>query len=108
MLEFKDFLQLHGFPFPLFCAFLSVAVQFTGGVLFILGAFVRPVSLIILINFIVALVMVHVGDSYEQYYPALQLVAVSLFLLFNGAGKPSIDEWLAQKREVPPVSHKVA
>lgn len=105
MLEFRDFLQAHRVPYPLFCAFLSVIVQFTGGICLIIGFKVRPVSLLLIINFIMAILIVHLGHAYEQYYPALNLIAVSLFLLFNGAGRLSVDDLLA-KREREGVAYE--
>ena len=44
MLEFVEFLQAHGFPFATLCAPVSVYAQFVCGVLFLLGAFIRPAA----------------------------------------------------------------
>lgn len=37
MLEFRDFLQVHGVPYPLVSAHLSVYTQFLIGVMLLLG-----------------------------------------------------------------------
>src|SRR3712207_2864433 len=58
MAEFEKFLTQFGFPFPALAAPLSVYAQFTAGVLFLLGLFVRPAAAVMIVNFIVALVMV--------------------------------------------------
>lgn len=87
MLEFRDFLELHGFPVPLLSAFSSVLVQFASGLGWILGLWVRWFSLLMLLNFTVALLMVHLGDSYLQMAPAIHLMAVSFLLLVHGGGK---------------------
>lgn len=97
MLEFRDFLELNGFPFPLFSAFLSVIVQFTSGVFLIIGLLVRWVGLVIAINFIVALMMVHWGQDYTQYYPALQLCFMGVFFFLYGAGPVSIDQKIKER-----------
>jgi putative oxidoreductase len=95
MLEFARFLAAHGFPFPLFNAHLSAYAQFVCGLLFILGAATRPAAVVMVINFVVALVMVHVGKPYPQNAPAIFMLAGALFLLLNGAGRLSVDAWLA-------------
>ena len=93
MLEFKDFLEHFGFPIPLLSAILSVYAQFICAVLFLIGWKVREAALVMIINFVVALLMVHLGnDPYPAMFPALVMLAGSLFLLFNGAGKLSIEE----------------
>lgn len=91
MLEFKDFLEAHGAPFPLFSACLSVYVQFFCGAMLLLGAAVRLVGLLLILNFTAAIVLVHIGQAFQQYYPAAQLIAVGFFFLFHGAGPVSID-----------------
>jgi putative oxidoreductase len=91
MLEFRAFLAAEGFPFPLACAVVSVVAQFACGVLYLLGAFVRPASAIMLINFTVALLGVHLGDPYHVWFPAWVMWAGSLALLLSGAGRWSID-----------------
>jgi putative oxidoreductase len=98
MLEFEKFLRQFGFPLPLVSAVVSVASQFTAGILFLLGAFVRPAAAVMVINFIVALVMVHTKLPFREALDPCAMLACSLFLLFNGAGRPSVDEWWQRKR----------
>jgi putative oxidoreductase len=91
MLEFRDFLQGFGVPYPLVAAFVSVYVQFACGLLLILGFKVRLAGFLIFIHFIFALIIAHIGTPYQAYFPAAQLVAVGLFFLLQGAGPISID-----------------
>lgn len=91
MLEFKKFLGLRQFPMPLACAVISVYAQMLCGIFYIIGAFIRMAAMVMIFNFIIA-VTVHIGDTYANSFPALMMLAVSLFLLFNGAGKLSVDE----------------
>lgn len=93
MHEFKDFLAAHHFPVPLFSAYLSVYVQFIGGLLLLVGWQTKWAALVLAINFLVALFMVHVpnGDSFEAMTPALALLFIALCLLFSGPGKFSLD-----------------
>lgn len=98
MLEFRDFLQERNVPYPLFAAHLSVYVQFICGILLLAGGAVRLVGLLLVINFTAAIFIAHIGQSFEQYYPAAQLIAVGFFFLFHGAGPVSLDAAVARTR----------
>jgi putative oxidoreductase len=91
MLEFRDFLAQFGFPFPLFCAMLSVIGQFGGGLLLVLGLFTRFAGLVVAINFVVAIWMVDSRQPYPGAFAALSLVAAGLCLMFTGAGRHALD-----------------
>ncbi len=92
MLEFREFLIVQGVPFPLLAALVSVYAQFICGILYLTGCFIRPAALVMTINFIAALLIVHIGHPFEQAFAAWMMLAGSLFFLLNGAGKLSIDE----------------
>lgn len=92
MLEFRDFLALHGTPFPLVAANVSVYAQFICGILYLLGWFIRPAAIIMIINFIAALLIAHIGLTFEQSFDAWMMLLGSAFFLFAGAGKISVDE----------------
>jgi putative oxidoreductase len=92
MLEFRDFLASRGVPFPLFSANLSVYAQLLCGLLFIVGAFVRPAAAVMIINFICALLIAHRTGGYPPAALALIMLFSSIGFLFHGAGKPSWDE----------------
>ena len=99
MLEFEKFLGARGVPNPLFAAHLSVYAQFICGLSILFGAFVRPISIVFIINFIAAIVIAHLGQGFRQMFPALMMIAAGLFFLFHGAGPLSVDAWL-EKRKV--------
>lgn len=99
MEEFAEFLRLHNVPFPLFSAFLSAYAQFVCGILFILGAFTRAAAIVMIINFIAALVIAHVGDTYPNAFPALMMLAAACFFLLHGAGRLSVDGLLEKRKE---------
>jgi putative oxidoreductase len=92
MLEFRDFLAANGTPFPLLAANVSVYAQFICGILYLIGWFIRPAAVIMIINFIAALLIAHIGLSFEQSFDALMMLAGSIFFLFSGAGKISVDD----------------
>ena len=98
MEEFAGFLRVRSVPFPLFSAFLSAYAQFICGVLFILGAGARYAAVVMIINFVAALVIAHVGDTYPNMFPALMMLAAACFFLLNGAGKLSVDNLLERRR----------
>jgi putative oxidoreductase len=88
---------VRGTPFPLFSAHLSAYVQFLCGLMLLVGAAVRLAGVLMILNFTVAVVLVHLGQSFPEYYPAAQLIAVGFFFLFNGTGPLSVDSWLQVK-----------
>lgn len=98
MLEFKAFLEAHGMVFPLFAAITSVYAQFICGILYILGWQVRLAAVIMIFNFIVALLLVHFGDTYPNAFPAIMMLAGSLFLLLNGDGEFNIKKLVNNMR----------
>jgi len=85
-----------GFPFPVFSAALSAYTEFFGAILMVLGLWTRGAALLLLVNFTLAVIVGHLatGDTYKNTMPALNLLAMSVFLLLNGPGKPSVDEGL--------------
>jgi putative oxidoreductase len=100
MEEFAHFLGERNVPFPLFSAFLSAYAQMLCGISILLGAFVRPLSIIFIINFIAAIAIAHIGDSFRGMFPALMMIAAGFFFLLNGAGKLSIDDWLKKRNRL--------
>ncbi len=98
MLEFMEFLQARGVPFPLFSAFLSAYAQFICGALIILGLYTRAAGAVMVVNFIAALVIAHVGQPYSANYPAFVMLAAAFFFMLNGAGRPAVDDWLEARR----------
>jgi putative oxidoreductase len=95
MREFEGFLRRHGFPFPLLCAMVSVGAQFTCGLLFLLGAFVRWAALVMVVNFVVAIVMVHLALPFREALDPAAMLASALSLAYSGAGALSVDAWRA-------------
>jgi putative oxidoreductase len=99
MEEFAAFLSARGVPFPLFSAFLSAYAQFVCGLLFIVGLATRYAAVVMIINFVAALVIAHVGDTYPNMFPALMMLAAACFFLLHGAGKLSLDGVLERRAD---------
>lgn len=91
MLEFRDFLATNGFPVPLVSAVVSVVAQFAAGVCYVIGWQVRVAAVVMLINFTVALLGVHLGHPYAAWFPAWVMWTGSLALFFTGAGAWALD-----------------
>jgi len=104
MHEFAAFLARHGFPAPLLSAHVSAYAQFLCGILVLLGAFTRPAAAVMVVNFVIALGMVHLGQPYLEKFDALAMLAGSLFLLLHGPGALSVDAWMDGRRPPIPVS----
>jgi putative oxidoreductase len=100
MLEFAEFLARQGVPVPTAAAFLSAYAQFICGLLFVAGAFTRPAALVMIVNFVVALVVAHIGQPFLENYDALVMLFGAAFLLLHGPGRLSLDEWLSRRRGV--------
>lgn len=97
---FINYLTTLGFPFPTIGAYLASYTEFLGGILLLLGLWTRWAAIFLIINFSVAFGMAHmaVNDTYQNTFPSLNLLAVSIFLLLNGPGRFSIDERLTKRR----------
>jgi len=99
MIEFSEFLHANGFPIPTISAVVSVYVQLLGAVMILIGFKIRLASVLLIINFLIALIMVHfrLNDTIEGMTPALAMLFGCLTFLFTGAGKWSMDPYLADK-----------
>ncbi len=91
MLEFRDFLAKNGFPYSLFCAYLSAYAQLACGILLALGLLTRWAAAVVVVNFVVALLMVHVGLPFTANIAPLAMLVGGLFFLLYGAPRYSLD-----------------
>jgi putative oxidoreductase len=87
MQAFESFLQANHFPLPLYSAILSVYAQLICGLMILTGFHIRAAGLIMVINFLVALIMVHRNDTIEGMTPALAMLFSSVVFVFYGAGR---------------------
>lgn len=100
MTEFIVFLTKYNMSIPTVAAYVSVYAQFVCGLLFIVGYYLRIAALLMIVNFTVALFIVHVGDTYQNAFPALFMFFSSLSLFFSGAGKFSLDQLRKNKKRI--------
>lgn len=94
MNEFAQFLSQYKFPYPIVSAITSVAIQLFCGFLILIGWQTKWSSLLLFLNFLIAILMVHFpnNDSIEVMTPALAMLFISAALMFTGAGKYSVDK----------------
>ncbi|MGS2720125.1 DoxX family protein [Paraglaciecola aestuariivivens] len=82
-------------------ALLAGSAEFFGGLFLILGLLTRPAALVLSITMLVAIFSVHFVNglfmSNNGYEFGLTLLAISVSLLFAGAGKFGLDNLLAKK-----------
>ena len=82
-------------------AALAGGAEFFGGLALLLGVLVRPTALVLAITMLVAIVSVHLGNGLfmanNGYEFGLALLAISVGLMFRGAGSLSIDQWIQEK-----------
>ncbi len=99
MKEFEGFLTQFNFPFPTISAIVSGYVQLICGILILIGYQTKWASSLLVINFLVAIFMVHLpaNDTIEATTPAVALLVISLSLIFTGSGKFSIDNFKKTK-----------
>lgn len=84
-----------------FMALLAGGAEFFGGLLLIAGFLIRPTSLVLAITMVVAILTVHISNGLfmtnNGYEFGLALLAITLTLLVQGAGRYSVDSIWYQK-----------
>jgi putative oxidoreductase len=85
--------HLHITFFPVFWGFMSAVTETIGGLFCVLGLWFRVVSLLMVINFIVAiLTLFAAGKGVMGSSEAIELAFVFFGFLFLGAGTYSVDK----------------
>ncbi|RRV28741.1 DoxX family protein [Ectopseudomonas composti] len=81
-------------------ALMAGSAEFFGGVALIIGLLVRPAAAVLAVTMLVAIFTVHLANGFfmsnNGYEFALALLAISVALVFEGAGKLSVDSKLAR------------
>jgi putative oxidoreductase len=101
MVEFERFLAQNGFPAPRLLAPLSVYVQFVCGILILAGLFTRWAALFIFVNFIVAIVGVHLKLPFRTFLEPTAMLSAALALFLGGPGRLALDN-LYNRNPAPP------
>lgn len=84
-------------------ALLAGGAEFFGGLALILGLLVRPSTLVLAFAMVVAIVKVHLDKGLfmanNGYEFGLALLAISVALIFSGAGRFSLDHALSHQAD---------
>ena len=100
MVRFRDFLEQFNFPFPMVSAIVSVYLQFFAGLMILVGWKIRIAAVLMILNFFIALIMVHRHDSFETMTPPLAILFCNILFLFQGAGYYSIDRLIVRNKKI--------
>lgn len=80
-------------------ALLAGSAEFFAGLALIIGLLARPAAAVLAVTMLVAIVTVHLSNGFfmsnNGYEFALALLAISLAVLVEGAGKLSLDRQIA-------------
>jgi len=81
-------------------ALLSGSVEFFGGLALVVGLLARPAALALSVTLVVAILSVHIGNglfmSNNGYEFALALLAGTVAVMIEGAGRFSLDRLIAR------------
>ncbi|CAI8874674.1 MULTISPECIES: DoxX family protein [Pseudomonas] len=95
-----QFMESLGLAPGLLMALLSGGAEFFGGLALVIGLLVRPAALALTVTLIVAIFSVHIGNGLfmanNGYEFALALMAGTLAVLVEGAGKLSLDRLIVR------------
>jgi len=81
-----------------FWGFLAAVAEFAGGLLLIIGLFVRPASLILLLTMLVAIVFHYAqNEGFNGASHAMEDAAVFMGLIITGGGKYAFDSKILGK-----------
>lgn len=82
-------------------ALMAGSAEFFGGLFLIIGFLTKPTSFVLAITMLVAIFSVHIDNGLfmtnNGYEFGLALFAMSVSLMFSGAGKLSLDNAVAQR-----------
>ncbi len=80
-----------GFPMPVVFAWCAALAELLGGFLIAVGLFTRPAAFFIGFTMLVAAFGVHATDGFSTREMALLYLVSCLLLVFQGAGRFSLD-----------------
>ncbi len=91
-----------GIPLPNVAAVVVTLVEFVGGALIIIGLFARVAAALIAVDMLVAVVKVHLPNGFflpRGFEFPLTLLCVAVTVVMLGAGRWSVDGWVASGDE---------
>lgn len=102
---FAGFLASLGVPLPTIAAWGIGLVELVGGILLLVGLFVRIASAVIAIDMLVATVLYHLPNGYPASSDGIELTftlsLIALALVLSGPGALSIERALFDQEDLP-------
>ncbi len=86
-----------GIPLPELMAWVVAIVEFVGGLMVLLGAYIRIPAVLLAITMVVALLTTKLGGEFSAARLDLMLLMASLALVFYGSGSYSVDDIMGRK-----------
>lgn len=86
-----------GIPLPELMAWVVAIVEFVGGLMVLLGAYIRIPAVLLAITMAVALLTTKLGGEFSAARLDLMLLMASLALVFYGSGSYSVDDIMGRK-----------
>lgn len=83
-----------GIPLPGLMAWVVAIIEFFGGLMVLLGAYIRIPALLLAFTMVVALLTTKLGGEFSAARLDSMLLLTSLALFFLGSGKYSVDDKL--------------
>lgn len=83
-----------GIPLPGLMAWVVAIVEFFGGLMVLLGAYIRIPALLLAFTMVVALLTTKLGGEFSAARLDIMLLLTTLALFFLGSGKYSVDDKL--------------
>jgi len=80
-----------GIPAPGLMAWVVAIVEFVGGIMVLIGLYIRVPSILLAITMVVAIFTVKMGGEFSNMRIDITLLAMSLALFILGSGKLSVE-----------------
>lgn len=87
-----------GIPLPGLMAWIVAFVEFFGGIMVLLGAYIRIPAVLLATVMLVALLTTKMGGEFSAARLDMMLLLVNLALFILGSGKYSVDDALARTK----------
>ena len=92
-----------GIPMPGASAWLVSCLEFGGGILLIVGAFVRPIALMLAFDMLVAILTLHIKNGFFMgEKPGVEFVMTlmvgAIAIVIGGSGSFSVDDEIRRHR----------
>lgn len=86
-----------GFPLPVAFSWGAALSELIGGLLIAVGLFTRPAAFALGMTMVVAAFVAHAADPFERKEMALLYLVACVLLVFQGAGRFSLDRIFRKK-----------